>query len=129
MEFFGLRLLVTDFGAALHFWRDIMKLSLQFHDEALGYAYFDTGKGGLELMRHNDFAAAVGAPTPVAQPQGRQIVINFRVDNVDITYRELLAQGAVSVSQPEDRPLWRARTAHVADPDGNVIEIYTSLPA
>lgn len=129
MELFGFRLLVKDFGAAVHFWRDLMKLSLQFQDEELGYAYFDTGKVGLELMRDNDFAAALGEPTPAPAPQVRQVVIDFRVDDVDITYAELIVQGATSVSTPQDRPAWRARTAHIADPDGHVIEIYTSLPA
>jgi lactoylglutathione lyase len=127
MELFGFRLLVKDFGAAVHFWRDLMKFSLQFQDETLGYAYFDTGKVVLELMRHDEFAAAVGDPTPV--PQGRQVVIDVRVDDVDRTYAELIAQGASSVSEPQNRPAWRARTAHVADPDGYVIELFTSLPA
>ena len=54
MELFSFRLLVSDFAAAVHFWRDLMHVSLQFQDEALGYAYFDTGKVGLELMRRDD---------------------------------------------------------------------------
>lgn len=129
MELFGFRLLVKDFSAAVHFWRDLMKFSLQFQDETLGYAYFDTSKVVLELMRHDDFATAVGLPTPVLVPQGRQVVIDMRVDDVDSTYAELIAQGASAVSEPQDRPAWRARMAHIADPDGHVIEIYTSLPA
>jgi lactoylglutathione lyase len=129
MELFGFRLLVSDFAAAVHFWRDLMKLPLSYQDETLGYAYFDTGKAGLELMRHNDFASAMGEATPVPEPQGRQIVIDFRVDDVDIMYGELIAQGAISVAPPQDRPAWRARTAHIVDPDGHVIELYTSLPA
>ncbi len=129
MELFGFRLLVKDFSAAVHFWRDLMKCSLQFQDETLGYAYFDTGKAALELMRQDDFAAAVGESTPAPVPQGRQVVIVVRVDDVDRTYAELIEQGASAVSEPQDRPAWRARAAHVADPDGHVIEIYTSLPA
>ncbi len=129
MELFSFRLLVKDVSAAVHFWRDLMKCSLHFQDETLGYAYFDTGKVGLELMRHDDFAAALSESTPVPMPQGRQVVIDVRVDDVDSTYAELLAQGASAVAEPQDRPAWRARTAHVADPDGHVIEISTSLPA
>lgn len=128
MELFSFRLLVSDFAAAVHFWRDLMHVSLQFQDEALGYAYFDTGKVGLELMRRDDFASALGEVTPLPEPQGRQVVIDFRVDDVDSTYAELVALGARAVAPPQDRPLWRARTAHLADPDGHVIEIYTSLP-
>jgi uncharacterized glyoxalase superfamily protein PhnB len=129
MELFGFRLLVTDFAAAVHFWRDLMKFALQFQDESLGYAYFDTGKVGLELMKFDDFASALGEVASQPVSQGRQVVIDIRVDDVDITYKELVEQGAVSVAPPQDRPLWRARTAHIADPDGHVVELYTSLPA
>lgn len=128
MEFFGTRLLVGNFAAAVHFWRDLMKLSLQFQDENLGYAYFDMGKAGLELLTRDGFADAIGEVAPVQEPQDRQVVLNFRVDDVDAAYAELIAQGATSVAPPKDRPLWRARTAHVTDPDGHVVEIYTSLP-
>jgi lactoylglutathione lyase len=54
-------------------------------------------------------------------------VLDFRVDDVDASYAELVAQGATSVSAPVDRPAWRARTAHIADPDGHVIELYAML--
>ncbi len=128
MEFFGTRLLVDNFAAAVHFWRDLMKLSVQFEDESMGYAYFDMGKAGLELMTRNGFAEAVGEVSPVQGPPGRQVVLDFRVDDVDAAYSELIAQGATEVAPPKDRPLWRARTAHVADPDGHVVELYTSLP-
>jgi predicted enzyme related to lactoylglutathione lyase len=106
MELFGFRLLVKDFSATVHFWQDLMRFSLQFQGETLGYAYFDTGKVVLELMRHDAFAAAVGLPTPVLVPQGRQVVIDVRVDDVDSTYAELIAQGAGAVSEPQDRPAW-----------------------
>ena len=129
MELFGIRLLVGDFQAALHFWRDLMKLPVQFEDESVGYAYFDTGKAGLELHVRDQFASAIGEATPVAEPQGRQVILDFRVENVDTAYAELVAQGATSVSAPTDRPVWNARTAHIADPDGHVIELFTSLPA
>jgi lactoylglutathione lyase len=129
MEFFGVRLFVRDLQAALHFWRDLMKLPLQFVSEEQGYAYFDTGKAGLELHTHDAFASALGEATPAPAPQGRQVALDFRVENVDATYAELIAQGVTSVSLPTDRPAWQARTAHIVDPDGHVIELYTSLPA
>src|ERR1700733_5338745 len=116
LDLFGVRLLVEDFSAALHFWRDIMKLRVSFHDETIGYAYFDTGKIALELQTHDAFTSALGAPAQVAH--GRQVVLDVRVDDVDATDAELIELGATSVSAPIDRPAWRARTAHIADPDG-----------
>jgi catechol 2,3-dioxygenase-like lactoylglutathione lyase family enzyme len=129
MEFFGTRLLTGDFSAAVHFWRDIMGLSLHMQDEGLGYAYFDLGKTGLEIMARSAFAATLAESSPPLEATGRQVVLNFRVDDVDAAYTSLIALGATPLAPPVDRPLWRARTAHLADPDGHVVELYTVLPA
>ncbi|GCE27548.1 hypothetical protein KDA_30320 [Dictyobacter alpinus] len=133
MDLLGFRLLVTDCSAAVHFWRDLLKFSPHVQDETPGYAYVDTSTVVRDLMRHDEFAAAMGSPVPVPVPvpvpQGRQVVIEVRVDDVDPTSAESITQGASAVSEPRDRPAWRARTAHVADPDGHMIEIFTSLPA
>ncbi|HEY1353812.1 MAG TPA: VOC family protein [Ktedonobacteraceae bacterium] len=128
MEFLGTRLLTRDFSAAIHFWRDIMGLPLHMQDESLGYAYFDLGKVGLEIMAHSAFAAATGESSPPRETIGRQVVLDFRVDDVDAAYASLIALGATPLAPPVDRPLWRARTAHLADPDGHVVELYTTLP-
>jgi len=42
--------------------------------------------------------------------------------NVDETYKDFLAKGACSVYEPRDEP-WKMRSAMVADPEGNLLEI------
>src|SRR5438309_9111017 len=115
MKLINFRLLVSDFPAALKFWRDIMMLPMTFGDETMGYAYFDTGNAGLELFSRDGFAAALGEATPASTPVGRQTVVVFSVDDVDATYADLVERGAKSVAGPLDRPAWGARTAHLAD--------------
>jgi len=127
MEYVSTRLLARDVAAAVHFWRDLMKLSLNFQDESSGYAYFDMGKAGLEIMACSAFATALGEATFSQEPAGCQVVLDFRVEDVDAAYAEVIALGAISVAPPMDRPLWGARTAHIADPDGHVVELYTPL--
>jgi lactoylglutathione lyase len=56
-------------------------------------------------------------------------VIVFRVDDVDATYNELVERGAKALVEPVNRPIWQARTAHLSDPDGYLVEIYSPLPA
>ncbi len=126
MEFFGVRLLVSDFPAAVRFWRDVMKLALSYSDE-VGYAYFMMGNVGLELMRRDSMMAALGESQSVSNPAGRQITLNFKVDDVDAAFADLVSRGAKPIADPQDRPDWRARTAHLTDPDGNVIELYKLL--
>jgi predicted enzyme related to lactoylglutathione lyase len=129
MKLINFRLMVSDFPASLKFWRDIMMLPMTFGDEAMGYAYFDTGNGGLELFSRAGFAASLGDATPATTPGGYQAVIVFRVDDVDATYADLVKRGAKAVASPVDRPVWQARTAHFSDPDSYLVEIYSPLQA
>ena len=129
MKLINFRLLVSDFPASLKFWRDIMMLPMTFGDETMGYAYFDTGNAGLELLSRAGFAAALEEANPISTPTGHQAVIVFRVDDGDATYADLVKRGAKSVAAPVDRPVWQARTAHFSDPDGYLVEIYSSLQA
>jgi lactoylglutathione lyase len=129
MKFNNIRLLVGDFPAALRFWRDVMGLPMTYGDETMGYAYFDAGNAGVELFNRDGFAAALGEATPAPAPVGRQTVLVFNVDDVDATYAELVERGAAAVAGPQDRSAWGARTAHLSDPDGHLIEIYSMLRA
>jgi lactoylglutathione lyase len=56
-----------------------------------------------------------------------KFVLDFLVDNVDDTHRQLLEKGVVFLKEPHDRVEWNARLAHFRDPDGNLLEIYHSL--
>src|SRR5262245_22433338 len=128
MQFFGVRLLVDDFPAALRFWRDAMKLPVAYSDEAMGYAYFTANGSALELFKRDIFTAALGDVTPTPQEVSRQTVLVFKVDDVDAAFSDLIAHGATATATPRDRPEWHARTAHLSDPDGHLIEIYSQLP-
>jgi len=127
MKLVNFRLLVSDFPASLAFWRDIMMLPITFGDETMGYAYFDTGNAGIELLSRVAFAASLGELVPSIITKGNPAVIVFRVDDVDATYDELVKRGAKAVVEPVDRPAWQARTAHISDPDGYLVEIYSQL--
>ena len=129
MKLINFRLLVSDFPASLKFWRDIMMLPMTFGDETMGYAYFDMGNAGLELLSRDGFADSLGEATSTSMPGGHQAVIVFRVDDVDATYVDLVKRGATAIAEPQDRPVWQARTAHLSDPDGYLVEIYSQLQA
>jgi lactoylglutathione lyase len=103
-------------------------LKMSYGDEAMGYAYFETGSTGIELFERNAFAQVIGEPTPVAAPTGRQFVLDFQVDDVDATYAQLIERGAASVQAPTDRPEWgNVRAAQLADPEGNIVEMYSPI--
>ncbi len=127
MELNTIRLLVGDFPAELGFWRDVMGLAVGYSDEAMGYAYLTAGSTTLELFSRDGFAAALGEATPVPAPVGRQAVLVFKVDDVDAAYADLVGRGATPVLGPQSRLRWGARTAHLSDPEGNLVELYSPL--
>jgi catechol 2,3-dioxygenase-like lactoylglutathione lyase family enzyme len=127
MKFVNVRLLTDEFDAAVTFWRDVMGLKMTFADQTMGYAYFDTGDSGVELFDRQAFAAALGETAPAATPAGHRAALVFGVDDVDATYRDLVARGAAPLTTPQDRPAWRARTATLRAHDGYLVEIYSPL--
>jgi len=48
-------------------------------------------------------------------------------DDVDRVYDEVVAEGATPIKGPEMMP-WGRKTAFIADPDGNIHEIYSYKP-
>jgi len=48
---------------------------------------------------------------------------------VDAAFAELVAKAATAIAAPQDRLAWQARTAHISDPDGYLVELYHSLDA
>jgi predicted enzyme related to lactoylglutathione lyase len=128
MKFINVRLLVSDFAATMRFWRDVMGLQMTYGDEAMGYAYFETDSAGVELLTRQGFADALGEAASTSMPEGRSAVLVFRVDDVDAAYADFVERGASAVAGPQDRPAWGVRSAHLSDPDGSLIELYSQLP-
>jgi predicted enzyme related to lactoylglutathione lyase len=118
-------LLASDVPAIVGFWRDVVQLPLTYYDEKIGYASFDTGGSTLAIYGRDAFATLLGRePGPV---EGQQMYLSFQVDDVDATYTRLVEGGATSAVPPRDYPALQARQAHVNDPDGRLIEIYSPL--
>ncbi len=128
MQVDNFRLLVNDFAASLHFWQQVVGLPLLFKDEAgETYAYFQADGVRIELLRANYFAVALGATEPVLTQTGYRGAVVFKTDDVDATFAELVERGATVLAPPQDRPEWHCRAAHLAAPDGYVIELFKTL--
>ena len=52
----------------------------------------------------------------------------FEATDLDSTVEALKARGADFVAELQDRPDWGIRTAHLRDPEGNLIELNEPLP-
>ncbi len=124
MQLTHLRVLTQDYKAAFSFYRDILELPVKRGNEVAGYAEFGAGDVVLSIFCRKHMAGIVGAaelpPSAVAMDP---MVIILRVESVDDTVKRLEEKGVTLVAQPADRPGWDIRTAHLRDPDGNLIEL------
>ncbi|GGO85264.1 VOC family protein [Wenjunlia tyrosinilytica] len=125
------RLLVDDFGRMFRFYRgvlgEIVGATAVKGDESGPYANWDLGdEAVLVLFDRAAMAAAVGAPPPEPRTRDQDgLALVLRVGDVDKAVAVCERYGAVVVAPARDRPQWapNLRTAHLRDPDGNLLEL------
>ena len=123
-----IRLLVRDFRACFIFYRDVMGFPVAWGTEDGRYADFATDDVILALFDRAAMAEAVGASSrPLHAETQDSACLIFEVEDVDKAYAELISRGAKPAAPPVDHPDWGVRTAHLRDPDDNLIEINHSL--
>ena len=117
MRLYGCRVFVDDLHQARTFYGETLGLAAKWdYGTAIGYdvgadlivELFDEGEEGedLDLLR---------AP-------GGFLGISLYVDDIEASYRELLAKGVRFISPPEKMP-WGGTLAHFKDPAGNVLTL------
>ena len=126
------RLLVRDFATAFRFYDAVLPEMIgasRTRGDLLGpYASWDVGaQGVLMVFDRAAMAEVVGTTELPAQgpaEQDRAMLVS-RVADVDAAYAVCMRHGATVVAPPVDRPDWgpTMRTAHVRDPEGNLLEL------
>ncbi|MGW4403279.1 VOC family protein [Nonomuraea sp. NPDC004702] len=120
------RLLVRDFPASVAFYRAALGLEpVKVLTEA-AYANWDIdGQAGLVLFGRDRVAEVVGTSGLPAAGAQDTVMLVMRVDDVDGEADRLVGLGATVAAPPQDRPAWGPglRTAHLRDPEGNLIEL------
>jgi lactoylglutathione lyase len=110
------------------FYRDVMGFAVkqdlgvyvEFHNEGVRFAI--CARSILyEASGHASYTEAHrGQAFELAFPSGEPA-------EVDRVYAEIVARGASPVHAPANMP-WGQRTAMIADPDGNIHELFADLP-
>jgi lactoylglutathione lyase len=121
-------LFVQDLDRCIAFYRDTFKLQFQEGD-ANGATFLL--QEGLYLILLSPKGAADLLEMPVDELKiegGPRGLLAASVADVDAAYAELTAQGVTFVRPPTDQP-WGLRTAHFADPEGNLWEINQPVAA
>ena len=124
MKLDGFGLFVKDMGTKIRFYRDVLGFEIQESEDTSnvylvkdGTLFLLYGRGDFEKMtsRKYEYVKGLNGHTEMAL-----YVDTF--EEVDQTFAQVVAKGAVPVLAPETEP-WGQRTCCIADPEGNVIEI------
>ena len=119
------RYLVTEFEPLLRFYRDVLGLKVAVDVPGV-YAELDMAGGRLAFYRADLMAGVVGGAA--ATNAGDDIVICLRVDNVDAAANRVRLAGMTLVTVPHDQTTWLQRVAHLRDPAGHLVELWSPLP-
>jgi lactoylglutathione lyase len=114
------RLLVDDFAAAFRFYRDVLGLETTFAEDEGPYASFRAGDGAIAIFERTGQEETVDLRAP-----GDGALVVLEVEDADA---EVARLGDHVVCGPVDRPDWGGRVAYLRDPDGNLIELFQTIP-
>jgi len=118
-KLYAVRVFSRDWEATTRFYREILTLPEKFSNPELGWAEFDIGGPSLAVERIDPGDEEGLALT------GRFLGISLEVEDVEGTYRKLLARG-VDFLEPPARQPWGGVLAHCRDPEGNVLTLLGS---
>jgi predicted enzyme related to lactoylglutathione lyase len=126
------RLLTTRFRETFIFYRGVIKLPTTYKEDSVGpYAEFELGSdrylGLFDRALTSDAVSGLDRE-PAAKPDDR-MVICASVEDVDAEAERLTDLGIQLVAGPTNHEPWGLRTIHLRDPEGNLIELYSGIPA
>ena len=128
MELNNTRLLVNDFDACFDFYANTLGLKVDWGQPGDDYASFNIGRSmALSIFKSDLMAQAVGNSGKSLPTNHRdRFVICINVEDVDAIY-EKLRNKIEFTTVPKDMTGWGNRTAHLRDPEGNLIELWSGL--
>lgn len=118
------RLLTDNFSDMWDFYANKLGMIPRLGKENGVYEEFLINGAVLSIYKREYMGNALATTLPdfPSNPQDTAVFI-LQVPNVDEAYNELKSKGVKFLTTPEDREEWIIRTAHLRDPDGNLIEL------
>lgn len=124
VKFDMIGIFVGNLREMVDFYKNAVGLEIEW-DGTGPYAEFKHEGIRFSMFERKELAGLLGREPSF--PQGLngsfELAINVgEPKNVDDRYKQLVESGAESIYEPRDEP-WQMRSAMVADPEGNLIEI------
>ena len=108
----------------MDFYESILVLKAKWSSET--YAEFPTGVGVLAIFSAEAQEKYIPGSTEAAR--NKNVILEFRVADVDQEYRRLHSLVKDWVKPPSTQP-WGTRSVYFRDPDGNLVDFYTPAKA
>ena len=115
---------VSDLAKMVAFYRDVLGISIDWDGKG-PYAEFKHEGIRLSMYERKELPKLLGqTPEFPNKLNGTfELAINVGAkENVDIKFEDIISKGGVVIYPPRDEQ-WKMRSAMVADPEGNMIEI------
>ena len=120
-------LFVEDLDRCTMFYRDTLGLEMTFTDSnSVAFRLEDQdfvllkGSAAVEMISEEALS--------LHKEAGHRVLLCAGVEDVDAVYKVLTAKGVAFIKPPVSQP-WGRRTAYFADPEGNLWELWHSLPS
>lgn len=119
---------VQDLETCAAFYRDVIGLPVAVTDP-VSIIFQLEDQQHLVLLKP-EAAGAMMSEEAIAfqQANGHRMLLCVGVEDVDSVYATLTSKGVIFIKPPVDQ-VWGRRTAYFADPEGNLWELWQSLPA
>lgn len=129
MNLHSIRLLVTDFAACFRFYRDTLELELLWGEESGPYADFKAATDSyISLFDRHLMTEVLGAGSSCRGHDTQDsFAIIIQVEALEETVGKMKRKGVSFVSEAKDYPAWTISAAHLRDPEGNLIELFSPL--
>ncbi|MBI3286669.1 MAG: VOC family protein [Chloroflexi bacterium] len=112
--FEGVIVWTEDVQRLLPFYRDVLKLPVEFESEAfIGFRLDETFIG---LGKHSHVKGAARDP--------HRVMINFGVDDILAAFEYLRDHGVEFIREPENEEDAEMSIATFVDPDGNILQLF-----
>jgi lactoylglutathione lyase len=123
-QFNMIGIFVEDLSTMVTFYRDVLGVEINWNGEG-PYAEFMHEGIRLSMYARKELTSLLGQTPeyPKTLNGTFELAINVgQPENVDKKYKEIIMKGGKQIYPPRDEP-WKMRSAMIADPEGNIIEI------
>ncbi len=124
MKFDMIGLFVEDIHRMVDFYKNVLGVDTDWNGQG-PYAEFKHEGIRLSMYARSELPKLLGQPPefPARLNGTFELAINVGApENVDTKFKEIIDHGGREVYAPRNEP-WKMRSAMVADPEGNLIEI------